>query len=142
MNVPSTCRRELSLRVGIAAVALVLALAGLADPALAETRGTATISFPFVAGSTSCPAGSYTFDVDGTKVTLRSTEPKGPAVVLLVLTRLGRHDKDKEPEFVFDKVGNQMKLSEIWPPGEDGLLTLLTPEYHEHRVVGGSNPHN
>jgi hypothetical protein len=28
--------------------------------------------------------------------------------MMLILTRLGRHDKDKAPEFVFDKVGDQI----------------------------------
>ena len=103
--------------------------------------GKATIDFPFVAGSTQCSAGSYSFESDGAKITLRSTESKGPTVIMLILTRLGRHDKDKGPEFVFDKVGDQLKLSEIWPSKQDGYLVLMSPEVHGHRVVGGSNPH-
>lgn len=141
MNVLSKCHLKIPSRTAIVGTAFVLALASLANAALAQTRGKATIDFPFVAGSTQCPAGSYDFETNDKKVTLRSTDPKGPTVVMLVLTRLGRHDKDQVPEFVFDKVGDQLKLSEIWPPKEDGYLVLITPDGHKHRVVGGSNPH-
>ena len=61
---------------------------------------------------------------------------------MLVVTRLGRHDKDKGAELVFVKVGDQMKLSEIWPSEQDGYLVLVSPEAHGHRVVGGSSPHD
>ena len=141
MNTHSESGPKVPSPAGIAAATMVLALASLSGSALAETRGKATIDFPFVAASTPCPAGTYEFEVEGSKVTLRSTDPKGPKVVLLVVTRLGRHDKDTVPEFVFDKVGDQARLSEIWPAKEDGFLVLITPEAHEHRVGGGSNPH-
>lgn len=141
MNIPSKGRLKILSCTVVVAAAFGLALASLADSALPQAKGKATIDFPFVAGSTQCPAGSYDFESDGTKVTLRSTAPKGPDVFMLILTRLGRHDKDHGPEFVFDKVGDQMKLSEIWPSAQDGYLVLASPEAHEHRVVGGSNPH-
>jgi hypothetical protein len=141
MNILSPCRLSILSRAAVAAAAFGLALTGLADSAVPEVRGKATIDFPFVAGSTDCPAGTYDFESDGTKIALKSTDSKGPTVILLVLTRLGRHDKDKGPEFVFDKLGNQMKLSEVWPSNQDGYLVLMTPEAHGHRVVGGSNPH-
>jgi hypothetical protein len=141
MNNPSRSRLKFTSRAAIVASAFGLALASLADTPVTQTRGKATIAFPFVASSTQCPAGSYDFESDGTKVTLRSTDPKGTTVVMLVVTRLGRHDKDKGAEFVFDKVGDQMKLSEIWPSKQDGYLVLVSPEAHEHRVVGGSSPH-
>jgi hypothetical protein len=138
MNILSRCRPKIPSRTSVTATVLGLALVSLAHTAVAQTRGKATIDFPFLAGSTQCPAGTYDFETDEKKVTLRSTDPKGPTVVMLVVTRLGRHDKDKVPEFVFDKVGDQLKLSEVWPPEQDGYLTLITPEYHQHRVVNGS----
>ena len=57
-----------------------------------------------------------------------------------VITLLGRHDKDMDPEFVFDKVGGKLLLSEIWGPGMDGVLVLATSGPHQHAVLGGSNP--
>jgi len=55
--------------------------------------------------------------------------------MMAVITRLGRHDKDAEPELVFDKVAGAMHLSEVWFPGQDGLLLLGTGETHEHHVL-------
>jgi hypothetical protein len=54
-----------------------------------------------------------------------------------VITQLARHDKDAEPEIVFDKLGNRYLLSEIWIPGKDGLCLLATNIPHQHAVVGG-----
>jgi len=142
MNVLSRHRTKSRALAGLVASAFLLAGVGRADSVPSQTRGTATIGFPFVAGSTQCPAGSYSFEAEGNKVTLRAVEPKGPTVILLVVTRLGRHDKDANPEFVFDKVGDQLKLSELWPSKQDGYLLLASTEPHEHRVVGGSNPHD
>ena len=141
MNILSKSRLKVLSRAAVAAAAFGLALTSLADSAVPETRGKATIDFPFVAGSTPCPAGTYDFEADGTRITLRSTDSTGPTVVMLILTRLERHDTDRGPEFVFDRVGDQMKLSEIWPSQEEGYLVLMSPEAHGHRVVGGSNPH-
>ena len=61
-------------------------------------------------------------------------------MTLPVITLLGRHDKDTDPEFVFDKIDGKLMLSEIWIPGQDGLLVLATKGPHEHAVLGGSNP--
>jgi hypothetical protein len=58
-----------------------------------------------------------------------------------VITRLGRHDNDTDPELIFDKVGGKFLLSELWLPDLDGFLVLNTPVDHEHRVLGGSRPH-
>ena len=142
MSNPSRRRLKITSRAAIVAAAFGLALASRADTPAPQYRGKATIAFPFVAASTQCPAGSYDFESDGIKVTLRSTDPKGTTVIMLVVTRLGRHDKDKGAELVFDKVGDQMKLSEIWPSEQDGYLVLVSPEAHGHRVVGGSSPHD
>jgi hypothetical protein len=63
-------------------------------------------------------------------------------VILVPVTRLGRHDKDADPELVFDKTGGKLILSEVWFPRMDGFLLVATSEPHEHAVVGGSNPRN
>ena len=149
-------RRHLdkSASVTIATAGLVLALA-IPGTALAEPGGKVTTDFPFIAGSTQCPAGTYEFRIVGKAVWLRSTDPEGPTAVMLVATRLARHDEDeapaivraklgrsdKEPQnvLVFDKVGDQLRLSEIWPAYEDGYLVLVTAEQHKHRTVGGSS---
>jgi hypothetical protein len=39
---------------------------------------------------------------------------------------------------VFDKVGEQRFLSEIWIPGQDGLQVRGTTQAHKHESVGAS----
>ena len=124
-----------------AMIALAIALVGVAATASAQTVSKANFDFPFFVGAKECPAGAYTVQIEAGKVMLRSADPKGASAVSLVITRLGRHDKDTDAEFVFDKVANKVLLSEVWLPNEDGYLILSTPGAHEHRVVGGSNPH-
>ena len=125
---------------GIAAATLCFLLVGLAATAGAQTLGKANIDFPFIAGKTQCAAGSYNFEVTGGKVMLRSADSKGAAIMMLVITRLGRHDTDNDTELVFDKVKDNMTLSEIWLGNADGYLVATTPGEHEHRVLGGSKP--
>lgn len=126
---------------GITAAALGFVLIGLAATASAQPLGKANIDFAFVAGKTQCAAGAYDFDMSAGRLVLRSTDPKGESVMLLVITRLGRHDTDNDTELVFDKVKDKLVLSEVWFGTADGYLVASTPGDHEHRVLGGSKPH-
>jgi hypothetical protein len=124
----------------IAALVVVFVVGGAMAYAQAH-HPTAEIGFPFVAGGKEMPAGKYTFEVPRAMgpVTLRGG-PGTSSVTLPVITLLGRHDKDTDPEFVFDKIDGKLVLSEVWIPGQDGLLVLATKGPHEHAVLGGSNP--
>ena len=100
---------------------------------------TVNIDFPFQAGHKTLPAGTDTVEKpDDNSIAIRGASG---AAVLVILTQLGRHDVDKDLELVFDKVGDQNLLSEVWFPGQDGYLLLSTKQAHAHAVVGGSNPH-
>ena len=92
-----------------------------------------------MAGSKTLPAGTYKFEMpDANSISIFG--PGGKAV-MVVLTTLGRHDKDTDLELVFDKVGGKYLLSEVWFTGnQDGYLVLATKQAHEHAVIGGSNP--
>jgi hypothetical protein len=124
-----------SARVVVAA----LAWAVLLSVAHAQFRTvTVDIGFAFVAGGKSMPAGKYQIDVksvDG-PVVLRGGA-KSVEAILPMMTKLGRHDDDREPELVFDRIGTTLHLSEVWLPGEDGFLLLGTKEKHDHVVLGG-----
>jgi len=124
-----------SARVAVAAVASVLLL-GIALAQAAPV--TVNIGFGFVAGGKSMPAGKYQIDIKSASgpVILRG-DAKDSEAILQVMTRLGRHDNDLEPELVFDKIGPALHLSEIWVAGEDGYLVLGTQEKHDHVVLGG-----
>jgi hypothetical protein len=128
-------------RVGSVAAALVVACVVTATPAQAQSRAKVTIDFAFVAGGTTLQAGAYEIEASQDRVLLRSTSGKVSQIAMTVITRLGRHDNDTDPELIFDKVGDQLRLSEVWFPDLDGYLVLNTPVDHEHRVLGGSRPH-
>jgi hypothetical protein len=118
-----------------AAIVAVAAGAAVAQTNMAQVN----IDFSFVAAGQTMPAGKYVIEISpgpGGRVTMRGAK----TAVLLVVTRLGRHDNDKDPELVFDKVDGKFLLSEVWLAGEDGYLLTDTKAEHGHFVVGGSHP--
>jgi len=121
--------------------ALAVACVAAAGTADAQTVAKVNIDFAFVAAGAEMPAGAYEFEAKGAQVVIRAVSPKGKSAIMPVITRLGRHDNDPDPELVFDKVGAKLALSEVWFPQFDGFLVLNTPTDHEHRVLGGSHPH-
>jgi hypothetical protein len=125
-------------RVFVTIVALVIA--SLAGVASASAQGlSANVPFAFVAGGKDMPAGKYSVEImPNGPITL--VGPGSDRIMMSAITQLGRHDRDADPEFVFDKLNGKLLLSEIWAPGRDGLLVLATATPHEHAVIGGSNP--
>jgi len=115
-------------------------VAFVAGGAVAYAQSTsADIGFPFVAGGKGMAAGKYAVEVTATgQVSL--TGPDRGRILMPVITLLGRHDRDTDPEFVFDKIDGKLVLSEVWIGGKDGFLLLATKGPHEHAVLGGSNP--
>jgi len=127
-------------RVFLTAVALVVVFVVGGAMAYAQNV-TAEIGFPFVAGGKEMASGKYTVSVteDRDRMVVL-IGPGGLQVIMPVITTLGRHDKDPDAEFVFDKIGGKAVLSEVWMPTRDGLLLVASKGRHEHAVVGGSNP--
>jgi hypothetical protein len=126
-----------TLRLLLATVVAAAVVGGAI--AQAQDRAVVDIGFKFMAAGKAMPAGKYSVEVSsgpGGRVTLTGPEN----VMLPVITQLGRHDNDKDPELVFDKINGQLLLSEVWLAGKDGLLLLATKESHEHHVLGGSHP--
>lgn len=125
-------------RAFIIIAAFVVAFVAGGAAAYAQTTN-ADIGFPFVAGGKDLAPGKYSVEVTAAgQVSL--TGPDRNRILLPIVTMLGRHDRDADPEFVFDKVGGKLLLSEVWMPGRDGCLLLTTKESHDHVVMGGSNP--
>jgi hypothetical protein len=117
--------------------AIVAAATGVA---VAQAIVQVDIGFAFVAGNQTMPAGKYTVEIGSVGTTRLVTFKGAKTAVLPVITRLGRHDNDKDPEIVFDKVDGKLLLSEVWLAGEDGYLLTSTKIEHGHFVVGGSHP--
>jgi hypothetical protein len=104
--------RIIRTSVAIIAVFLIAAVSARAEPSSVQ------IKFKFIAGSKILDAGNYTVDAEGDKVVL--TPEKGGAVELAQVKSLGKKKLSKL-ELVFDEVGSQMYLSEVWVPEKDGI---------------------
>jgi hypothetical protein len=87
------------------------------------------------------PAGDYVFSPTADDRSVRVAGEKDSAVAL-VLTRLaaGIHTTPGDSHIVFDKIGEDYFLSEIWIPGRDGFVLRATEENHTHRVLNAPNP--
>jgi hypothetical protein len=101
----------------------------------------ANIQFKFLAGEKELPPGRYKISQDieaAPYVTIRSMADNS-MVQLQVHTQLARQGApgmdDRKVRLVFDRVGDTRYLSEIWLPGQDGLLVHGTTGDHQHEVV-------
>jgi len=125
-------------RAVLATLALVMAFHIGGAVASAQTIS-AQVDFPFVVAGKDMPAGKFSVEIPANGP-LVFHGPDKSRIIMTFVTTLGRHDRDSDAEFVFDKVGGKLILSEVWAPNKDGLLLVATSERHEHAVVGGSNP--
>jgi hypothetical protein len=96
------------------------------------------IPFTFSAGGKMLPAGEYQFIHENQTipwVTIRGTSDTS-IVKVRVITLLARENQPEgNVRIVFDRVGQDHFLSEVWMPGNDGLLVGSTKESHQHEVV-------
>ncbi len=121
------------------AMAAALAAGFAAIPACGQTASVLTVEIPFsfkAAGQTFA-AGQYHFrDAGNQSNALRLEADSGrSAVVLPVITSLGRAGENDNHVLVFDKVGEEKVLSEVWMPGRDGLLVTATRGEHQHEII-------
>lgn len=81
----------------------------------------------------------FRYDSSSDQVELLSRD-KALLTRVNVITRLARTPgvrTDGKIRLVFDEVGQDRYLSEIWMPGAEGLLVRATKERHEHEAVEG-----
>ncbi len=107
------------------------------------------VAFDFTVDGKVLEAGRYMVTPDSTDANglaiyelskdrrVRGTDGSRFRMDLPAITRLARQHMDDAPKasFVFDKVGEQRTLTEIWLPGQDGYLVDSTKAEHEHDVV-------
>jgi len=133
------------LKKKLFALVTVAFLLTIAAPAVSHAQSAGTeiavkVGFAFVVGEQTFPAGSYRITArsgSAAGLTIHATEGKENSVIPVV-TRLARiRDGENGPaaNLVFDKVGEQTFLSEVWMPGRDGYLVRGTTEEHQHAVV-------
>jgi hypothetical protein len=130
------------MKTNIIVAASLIALMSL-TVLLAQPKGIhANIPFQFTVENKLFPAGHYAFTPEPNNEAIRIINmDKGPSGIALVITRLGSgiHTTEKDSHVVFDKLGDNYKLSELWYTGEDGFLVTATKGKHEHKMVDVSN---
>jgi hypothetical protein len=97
----------------------------------------ADIPFPFAVSGKVLPAGNYTFVVDNNSRTIAVTGTGQGSAVEMVLNRLaaGIHTTSSDAHIIFDRVGDNYFLSEMWIPGLDGFELRTTKEGHQHQII-------
>ncbi len=120
-----------------------LAVLAASAPAHAQNKGSemvAKVAFQFKAGDKSFPAGTYKFARRSASAPslVISPDKGGESTLVAVVTRLAqrvRTSAESDGNLVFDKVGEEHWLSEVWMPGQDGFLVRASTEEHQHDVV-------
>jgi hypothetical protein len=129
------------LMASVVVLGLVILIGSLAANAQAPAKEIYTkVSFPFVVGEKIFMPGDYRIlRVDDVKPSIKVISWDGTSSVQVpVITRLAQQEHsehDTKESLVFDRVGDQSFLSEVWMLGEDGYLVRGTVEEHHHTVV-------
>ncbi len=99
-----------------------------------------TIKQPFKAGGKDYPAGHYRILADDNvdHINLLNLDRRTDDAIKFN-TRLGQRE-GQPGEVVFDKVGDQLFLSEIYIIGMDGFFFQGEPGKHKHVVVKEDEP--
>ena len=127
--------------VSVVVCGLVILGGSLAVNAQAPAKEIYTnVSFPFMVGEKIFAPGDYRISrLNDANPSIKVTSWDGTASVEVpVITRLARQDHsehDTTESLVFDRVGDQSFLSEVWMLGEDGYLVRGTSEEHHHTIV-------
>lgn len=100
-----------------------------------------SIPFPFLAGDTVLPQGEYRIAWDGRSpnvITFLDSAGRAQKQ-LVIMSRLTRSESISVsgPAVVFDKVGSQRTVSEIWLSDRDGFLVGSVAGKHSHELLNG-----
>jgi hypothetical protein len=128
----SVLRRNRTLKAMI-----VLALLAV-TPAYGESKskpGTFNAEFEFSAGGKTFPVGQYMIMHEENSPWVVLTAKSGAVSKLKIITVLARDSVSTPSRLVFDKVGNDRFLSEVWFRDQDGLLLVGTKKAHQHEIV-------
>lgn len=120
-------------------ITLSLLTLGMAVSVYGQTQAalTGNIPFEFSIGQKLLPAGTYRFTPRPGTPWLTVAGPKEGKMTVPVITRLAGDSFVREATLVFDNFENRRVLSEVWIPGEGGLLLHATPKGHTHETVIG-----
>jgi hypothetical protein len=97
-----------------------------------------TVPFAFHVGDQAFPAGSYKITrqaKSAPELMIRGEKLSQAVPVTTRLARLPGSSAEVKTNLVFDTVGTEHYLSEVWIPGMDGYLVRGTEESHEHAIL-------
>ncbi|HYK91952.1 MAG TPA: hypothetical protein VE398_24510 [Acidobacteriota bacterium] len=121
-------------------LAVALLVFGLGTTLVFADQMVVNVQFPFKAVGTDFPSGTYRIETSNTEeihaITIRNLAT-GEAKIVPFLTRLSERET---PAVVFDKVGDQYYLSEIYMTGLDGFYIKAAPGTHTHVKVPQAEP--
>ena len=98
------------------------------------------IGFGFYVAGRAMDSGKYAVELTPAGKVAIKAEKGSTAVEVTPLKSLGPDDKVKSPKLVFDLVGSQRFLAQVWLPGQDGVQVGSVSGDHEQVVVGGAAP--
>ena len=122
----------------LAPLALALLVIATAAQAQATNQLAVDINHAFSAGDKEMASGRYVIERSNTNppILVMRAETGSSRVMLPVVTRLAQASMNaSDPRLVFDQVGDQYFLSEVWMAGQDGFLVRAEKESHEHVVM-------
>jgi hypothetical protein len=122
--------------VGIG-VAVIVAV--FASGAWAQTQGPLTkIGFSFSLAGKQINSGKYAIEATPAGHVVFKTAKGVEVADVTPLKSLGRSENVQQPKLVFDVVGADRFLVEVWLPGQEGYLVGEVTGAHEQQVLGGS----
>jgi mono/diheme cytochrome c family protein len=122
------------LKASLMTLVLVASVAGA--PAFGQTGQGMRLNVPFAFSFAAklLPAGTYTFIVAGSRVTVASTT-SGPTSQSVISEINGPSELFRDGSLVFDKSESGLILSEVWIPGVGGQLLHGVPKGHARTVL-------
>ena len=109
----------------------------------AEDPGSLRVNIPFkfYFDTTELGPGEYLISNSTTRspfITLRAVKETKTHQAVIVTRLAGSGSQPRSPKLVFDTVGENKYISEVWLPGKDGFLVRGTPEEHKHQTLSAT----
>ena len=94
----------------------------------------ANIPFNFIVNGKTYPPGKYRISLNDAETTVELQKAGSPAILALIDSRLATRP-DSNAEVVFDVVGKDHYLSEIYIPHMDGFYFKSISAKHTHETI-------
>jgi len=107
------------------ATCMLILLGAVAGLAQEVHKITADVPHPFSVSGRQFEAGRYQIELPGrthTTVIIRSLDGRYAAQALIMRGIAASSGSEEKPRLVFETIGDQYVLSEVWMPGHEGFL--------------------